>query len=68
MQILQISAGEMQIVTDSWLPSIILGDKCVNTDETPKQRGKICHSYWRPGTSLSGTWSLWQHNDEESGN
>ena len=45
MQILQISAGEMQIVTDSWLPSIILGDKCVNTDETPKQRGNICHSY-----------------------
>ena len=37
MQILQISTGEMQIVTDSWLPSIILGDNCVNTDETSKQ-------------------------------
>ena len=50
----------MWIFLDCWLYSIALSEKWVNTNQASKQWGNICHSYWRPGTSLSGRWYLWQ--------
>ena len=36
---------EMLVVSDSWLYSIVLGGKWVNTNQASKQYGNICHFY-----------------------
>ena len=57
---LQTSVMGMWIFLNWWIYSIALSEKWVNTNQASKRWGNICHSYWRPGTPLSGRWYLWQ--------
>ena len=57
---------EMEVVTDSWQYSIVLGDKWVNTNQASKQWGNIYHTYWRHGMFLKDD-LFGSSNDKESG-